>query len=61
MNERGIGIVEVARTLGVHRQTVWRLIKEKRLRAVMVSPGRRVVLQSELNRYFESLTDRETL
>jgi len=53
--DKAIKIKEVATILSVHYQTVWTLIKDGKLKAINVSAGRKAVLQSEINRYLESL------
>lgn len=57
MNDMAMNLNDVAKALTVHRNTVLTLIKNGKLKAVRVSPGRRAVLQSELNRYLSTLSD----
>ena len=54
-NERALNFAQVAEILTVHKATVYRLVGSGQLKAVNVSPGRKVVLQSELDRYLKSL------
>jgi len=56
MNDKALKIKDVALTLSVHRQTVWNLIKAGKLEAVRVSPRRRAILQSEINRYLNTIS-----
>jgi len=55
MNESALSLNEVAKILSIHRQTLWNLRKEGKIKAVMVSKRRAVILHSELERYLASL------
>jgi len=54
--ERAISLKETAAILSVSRPTLLKLLDERKLKSVRVSPGRRAVLRSELDRYLASLT-----
>jgi len=59
MNESALSLNEVAKILSIHRQTLWNLRKEGKIKAVMVSKRRAVILRSELERYLASLPSAE--
>jgi excisionase family DNA binding protein len=59
MNESALSLNEVAKLLSIHRQTLWNLRKEGKIKAVMVSKRRAVILRSELERYLASLPSAE--
>lgn len=57
VNDKAYRVREAADILAVHYQTVWTLIREGKLKALKVSTRRTIVLESEINRYLESLHD----
>jgi excisionase family DNA binding protein len=54
-NDRAYKITEVADILSINRQTVWRLIRDGKIKCVQVSPGRRAVFGNEINEYLKSV------
>ena len=46
-----LDLARVANTMGVHRSTVWRLIRRGEITRVKLSPRRVGVRLSEVNRY----------
>lgn len=56
INDRALKIKEVASVLSVHYQTVWTLIRDGKIKAVNVSPRRKVVFESEVNRYLSAIS-----
>ena len=57
--EYALSIKEACKILSIHRQTLWRLAQADKIKIINVSPRRRVILRSELDRYLKSLQSAE--
>ena len=53
MNDTALTLREAAKQLRISNQTLWRLRVEGKIKAIPVSIRKVVIMQSELNRYFE--------
>lgn len=55
MQDQCYSLKETAQFLSITRQTLWRLIRDKKIQSICVSERRKVILKSELDRYIQSL------
>ena len=54
-DEKLLTIKQTAEILTIHRGTLFRLLREGKIKSVKVTPRRSVILKSELDRYIASL------
>jgi len=59
MNDSALSLTEAAKLLSIHKQSLYNLRKQGKIKAVMVSERRTVILRSELDRYLKSLQSAE--
>jgi len=59
MKDSALSLSEAAKILSIHKQSLYNLRKQGKIKAVRVSERRTVILRSELDRYLKSLQNQE--
>lgn len=54
MLDKALKINDAASVLSIHRTHLYKLIRDGKISAFYITPGRRVILQSEIERYITS-------